>query len=434
MAVVVIGPSSVGKSTFLQNDIRKAHLDNKYTDVVLAYELKSTPIKNSSIIHYNMLLPGLVEYRKLKRGFQRLRLRTEEQTWNMINRSWDFNSEPKFSTIFNSKMIDRCIVLVAPTEELLERIGTREIANPEGQNQGKYRRHFWSQAVKYLPLGRIYEQLFDQLDERKIPYEVLLSSRQVNGFALSDRVYVQANLNARYIQLPDKSQVEAIAQSPKCRYQSVRLPYGIITSPKQYHHLPENRETVLKKLLPETLVGASILDVGSAMGALLFLAERLGAERLVGVELDKSRYEASIMLSDLLQSRASFVCQDFLKLDETEKYDHIFILNVIHHISDFYSFIQKAANLTLKTLTLEFPTLADKKFASFHKLSQSELAALNHLPLIGVSSNRGAGQTFVYSPQAMKHLVMSEIGGFDKCETRQSAIQERVVMVFSRKA
>ncbi len=433
MAVVVIGPSSVGKSTLLQSNTRKAYIDSKYTDVILAYELKPDQIKNNSIIHYNMLHPGLVSYRKLKLSYQRLQLRTEEQRWNAINKNWDFNAEPIFSTILNSKMIDRCIVLVAPVQELLERIDNREIANPEGRKPGKYPGSFWTQAITYLHLNRIYEQLFDLLEQHHIPYDVYFSSKQVDGFALSDRVYVHANLNAQYAPLPEKTQVNTIAQSPECRYQSVRLPYGIITSSKQYKHLPADREAIFKNLLPENLTDSSVLDVGSAMGALLFLAERLGAGRLVGIELDESRYTASVKLAGLLQSRVELVPGDFLEFPETERFDYVFILNVIHHVSDFYGFLRKAARLSRKTLTLEFPVLSDKKFASFHKLSQSELAALNHLPLIGVSSHNGADQTYVYSPHAIKHLVMTEIGGFEKCETRPSAIAERAVMIFSRK-
>ena len=168
-------------------------------------------------------------------------------------------------------------------------------------------------------------------------------------------------------------------------------------------------------------------------GAHLFLAERLGSERLVGVELDAEHYEATLKLTRLLQSQVILRNCDFLDFDAGDYFDHVYILNVTPHVNDYYRFIQKAAQIALKTLTIEFQTLSDNRFARFHKLRQEEPANLNKLPLIGVSSNKSAGQGFVFSPEAMRHLVLDEIGGFDRYEIKEIAIMERVVMKFSRR-
>ena len=165
---------------------------------------------------------------------------------------------------------------------------------------------------------------------------------------------------------------------------------------------------------------------------MLFLAERIGAEQLVGIELDKNRYEGATQLAELLQSQVQLHQCDFLEFDETRRFDHVYILNVIHHVNDFFRFLEKAATACTKSLTLEFPTLSDNKFANFHKLSQTKLGRLNNLPLVGISSDKGAGQTFVYSPEAIRHLVMNEIGGFEMYEVKESAINNRIVMTFFR--
>ena len=419
MSIVVIGPSSVGKSTLLQTNI----LD-KYSDVVFGYELKTTPVREDTVIHYNLFMQGLHRYR-------RLFFRTNQQRWNNINQYWDFDAEPIFAKILHSGMIERWVVLVAPIQELIERIEAREIR--EKPDETNYPSSFWSQAVNNLQVYRIYEQLFDILDQGDVPYDVYYSSETVNGFAPTDRVYVHANLKGAFSALPDKTHVEAIASDPRCQYQTVRLPYGIVTNVRNYQHLPKERDTILKNLLPKDVAGDSILDVGSAMGALLFLAERMGAGRMVGIELDEDRHAASQMLATLLQSQAEFHHVDFLDYDEPVHFDHVFSLNVIHHVHNFYDFIRKMAQACLKTFTLEFPTLTDEKFAQLHKLSQDELATLDKLPLIGVSGSKGAGQSFVYSPKAIIHLIMTEIGGFERYEVKESAFKGRVIVVFYRK-
>ncbi len=401
MAVAVVGPPGVVQSTVLAPSDLPASLGVAVDDFVFGTEHSTRRIKPNSIVRYNLLDQAMGRAHSTGSG-------PDPRDGARVAEAWDFASEPAFRALFGSTLIDRCIVLVVPTSELLD------------------------VDVQHLPLARIYELLFNELDARAVPYDVLMSSMTLDGLEPTDRVFVHHNLRGKHITLPDSERVRAIANGPNCHYQSVRLPHGIVTRTQGYDHLQKDRDRVLASLLPHDITGCSVLDIGSAMGALLFVAERMGAERLEGVEMHDQRHAGSVELAEVLHSRASFHRGDFESFSTDETFDHVFALNVLHHVPDFHRFLTKAAAAATRTLTLEFPTLIDRKFARAHRLTRLVFAPLNRLPLIGVSSISTSDQTYVYSPVAVNHLVMHEIGGFRTCVRVKSENSHRVVMRFSR--
>ena len=246
MAVVVIGPSSVGKSTLLAAESRDKYIEPKYNKIMFGYEIRRKPITNNAIIHYNMLF-------KSSRHYPRLIFRPDSRRWRIINRDWDFNSEPVFRKIFDSGLVEKCIVLVAPLNELVERVKIRLVSEVNSRSQ--YPGRFWLKATTSLQLYRIYEQLFDILERRAVPYEVYFSSSSVDDFLATDRVFVHANLKGKHIPVPTKEQVETIVRNPEFLYQSVRLPHGIMTKTRGHQHLQDDREHILKSLLADDLSG-----------------------------------------------------------------------------------------------------------------------------------------------------------------------------------
>ena len=122
---------------------------------------------------------------------------------------------------------------------------------------------------------------------------------------------------------------------------------------------------------------------------------------------------------------------DFLDYELDDEFDHVFVLNVIHHVHDFDRFLRKAARAAKSTITIEFPTLTDNRFRGLYGFSADQMTPLNELPLIGLSGH-AALQSYVYSPIAIKNLVMNEIGGFARHSTLPSQIADRVIMVFDR--
>ncbi len=112
-----------------------------------------------------------------------------------------------------------------------------------------------------------------------------------------------------------------------------------------------------------------------------------------------------------------------------EAFDHVLILNVLHHVRDIDSFLAKAASLALRSVAIEFPSLTDEKFA-LHRGGPLD-AALNELPLIGVSG-AGVDQTYVFAPEAVKALMIEAVGGFASVRDAPSPIANRHILVFSR--
>lgn len=198
-----------------------------------------------------------------------------------------------------------------------------------------------------------------------------------------------------------------------------------------YEHLGAGRHTSFQKVLGGNLIGRSILDVGCALGDLLFSAERLGSRRLVGIERNQERYLAADMIRDILRSEVEIHHCDFLDYRTDELFDHVFILNVLNHVFDFDRFLRKSAKFAKSTLTIEFPTLTDNKFREVYGLSINQMRPLNELPLIALRSKL-ADQSYVYSPVAVRNIVMNEIGGFSRCLITPSPLSDRVIAVFER--
>lgn len=413
MATLIVGPTCSGKST-LVNSPSLAEFGVDSQAIIFPDQLSYKTIQPHSCIHYN-LLHGIFKF---------------GACWQ----NWEFPDEPIFKQILNSNKVQNAIVLVSPIQELRQRIKTRKII--EAHNPTPYPNQFWLKCLEKINIFYLYEKFLGTLNTLGISYKVIFSSSQNSAdnfhpeFRETDRVYIHKNLRGQYVKCPARQEVESFANNPNFHYQSVLLPYGISTCPQNYEHVKQGRHLTFEMLLPETLQGESVLDIGTALGDLLFHAERLGASDLVGLEPNRVRFEAAKRLKKFLHSEVELINRDFLALEDERTFDHVYVLNVIHHVTDFYEFLYKAASRSRKTLNIEFPTLTDTKFLRFWQLSRQQVNELNKLPIFGMSSLKQADQTFVYSPVAMEQLIMSEIGGFEHHRILHSPIKDRIIMTF----
>jgi hypothetical protein len=181
MAVLVVGPTTVGKSTFLKSENVEA-LGVQKPKILFGFQLHQSEIPAESLIHYNLLNPA-IEYR---------------DDLMLANERWDFFAKPVFKKVISSGLLSQCVVLVAPLSELAERINNRRVDEDHGPNFG-YDSEFWTMVVQRLDLCSIYEILFCIFDQFRIPYKVLFSSG--NRFLPSDRAFVRANLEGHYVPL-----------------------------------------------------------------------------------------------------------------------------------------------------------------------------------------------------------------------------------------
>jgi hypothetical protein len=176
-SVLVIGPSSVGKSTLIASP-KLAELGLNRPRVVFGNQLSHSKVPANALIHYNML-------------FSAPKVTGD---WNATNAHWDFIAEPIFKKIVTSGLIQHCVVLISPVAEMVERMKQRVAV--EETRTGVYDQKFWIEAIQSFDLYRLYGQLFDVLDHAHIPYLVLFSSSQEeHGFRQTDRASTYANLN-----------------------------------------------------------------------------------------------------------------------------------------------------------------------------------------------------------------------------------------------
>src|SRR5262245_38732435 len=93
-----------------------------------------------------------------------------------------------------------------------------------------------------------------------------------------------------------------LAQSPTFWWQRFELAPGVWTPGND--HL---RTLLAESAVPADLAGKSVLDIGTANGAVCFEMERRGASRIVGVDIESGTDFGFERTRDFLESRAEFV-------------------------------------------------------------------------------------------------------------------------------
>jgi SAM-dependent methyltransferase len=408
MTILVIGPTNVGKSTYIRH-----HLGSEKT--YFGYELAHAEIPCNGVIHYNLLF-----------------MAPELLNSGDLTPEWDILAEPVFAKMLASGRIQRAVVLTAPLDELVDRAAARRI-NELDRNPSTYLSEMWSTVLTRVDLFAIYDRLFDALEKAAIPVEVLYAASSPElefSFLPSDQVYVHHNLGGRHVEgRPSLEDVEKVVALQGAEYQSVQLPHGLRTLPRGFGHVADRRRETFSLLNEHSRFhGRSVLDVGCAVGEMLFRAERRGAKRLVGIEMKPLRHNAAVEIGKLLATDAKFVAGDFLKLDIKEQFDDVLVLNVLHHVSDFRSFLLKAASLTRDRLVVEYPTLCDPLFLS---LGPFQGLSVQHLPIVGVSSSN-RDQTFVYTRAAIERIVNDAAPFNSQC--MPSPIDGRELLILTKKS
>lgn len=391
--LLVIGPSSVGKSTFINSsvisDLGYVRSDQPFQMVKKGGLKKGKPIPPNAVMHWNYFAGA-----SRLEGLDRLEV----------------------------GQIDRAVVIVAPVTELEQRAAVRTTG--EG-DRGEYNSEHWLTKIKDTDFFQSYEDLFDFFDARGIKYDVIYSSKAcAERFVKSDRVFAHHNLRGKYFDVPSPAEVQSALNLDRIPYQDAVLPHAMKPGKKS-----RSRQGTFSQIFPDSLAGRSVLDIGCAVGEFLFAAERRGAQGLVGVEADSNRFEIASKVGKLNKSEVNFHNISFQEFKSESKFDYVLLLNVIHHIADFRSMLLKAASLTKRRLVVEFPTLNDRKFRSITEFDPASIPA--DLPLVGVSSKK-VGQRFVFTPAAIKRLCMEETGLFSSCETFESPKADRLIMVFDR--
>lgn len=181
MAILIIGPSSVGKSTFISSEEGR-ELRGDSRNVIYGFQIADKEFSADTLVHYNMLHHAL----------------SFRGDYVLANEKWDFRDDPIFVRIVQSGLIEKSIVMVAPRLELVERIERRTQIEPF-LNEA-YKVKLWKEITEQIDIFRVYEHLLSLFDQLNIPYRIIFSSAyQPKRFQTSDRKSILANLEGRLI-------------------------------------------------------------------------------------------------------------------------------------------------------------------------------------------------------------------------------------------
>src|SRR5436309_9657164 len=418
MLWIISGPTSVGKSTFIQSKQFPA-LTGFRPKKKLVIKPMDVPANDPQlfadadcIVHYNMLRPVSL--------FARSEATEATSPREYQTRSLEFTADPwwnEFSRLAKDKP-KRAVVVVGNLAAILERAGGRRGYNIE----------YWTSLYQKLNLPDIYRAWCSELERQQIPFtfvDATDSTYPVLDAAAAFEIVDRNVMKTSY----SKQQIEKILQEERFHYHRVNLPYGL--------HTPGRDRTATRDLIfPESLSGKSVLDVGSALGYFCFEAEARGAARVVGVELDRERFRQACLLKDIIGSGVEFLQRDILRQPLHEQFDYVCLLNVIHHLDEPIRAIHQLAAIARELLVIEFPTFEDPKFRKTTRIRFPK--RYNLLPLIGVSSKRAtskkanSGQTFVFTPDAITRILQDHRPLFSQIKIIDSPVSGRKIALCRR--
>lgn len=147
----------------------------------------------------------------------------------------------------------------------------------------------------------------------------------------------------------NKSEIQALIEKlGDHRYGRVKLPYGLATR-------GVDRTLTTKLIFPSSLKGKTVLEIGSAFGAVCFEAEELGAKSVTGWEIKKPRYARAQLFRKIKGSKVLFENKDALHEPLSGKYDYVLILNVLHHLKEHAKLLERVLPLAKEKLIIEGP-------------------------------------------------------------------------------
>jgi 2-polyprenyl-3-methyl-5-hydroxy-6-metoxy-1,4-benzoquinol methylase len=213
------------------------------------------------------------------------------------------------------------------------------------------------------------------------------------------------------------------------RYQDIALPYGLATG-------GVDRSRTARAVLPDDLRGSSVLDVGSKYGYFCFEAARRGAERVVGVDVDPDSVRKARLLADCLGHDVCFEALDVEASPLHESFDLVLCLNLLHHLRNPLTVLDRLASRTRDRLVLETAAVGrhDRR-----KLGLSRVAGrlLGRAPILYVSRNGTSGkrsvQKFFITPAAIENLLLHHRRSFARVDVFPSEHKDRFLAVAHRR-
>lgn len=233
---------------------------------------------------------------------------------------------------------------------------------------------------------------------------------------------------------PSRGAIEAFLASNDLGHQRIPLPHGLATP-------GEDRSDTAAVVFPPDLLGQSVLDVGCSLAFFCHEAKRRGAGRVVGLEIDAERLRQARALASFAGHKIDLRAFDVEDDDLDERFDHVLLLDVLQHARDPLAVLAKATRWTTQRLVLELPGFLDPGMKGYLQRTfgwrRRHLRWLEPLPLIGVGwgggVNRDREQTFVFTPGAVKRLLLEQRRVFARLEIHPSPKRGRFLAIAHRR-
>lgn len=391
---LVMGPSSVGKSTFISQQW------DTELPVLMAFELPERTIpKGSCVVHYNTLRP--------------FRLSS-----NVMD-DHSLPEDPILAKLMEYKNRLKIYFLIQPKEVIMKRMLLREdIELTLGlKTQKAYPSHKFFQLIHDLNLHQDFLKWNQFFLEHQIDITVLKEKGGIYYYV--DRDAVQSEFEAQAPLTFSKDELQLILSKFSFEYQCVTLPHGLRTP-------GQDRSSTASLIFEYNVNERTVLDVGTAIGYFAFEAESRGAAVVHATELNAKRLLAARILGVVKNSKVKFLKKDFVKDIIPYKYDLVLALNILHHLPYPFYALKQLSDLTIELLILEFPDLTDPKYRCDFNLTLSE----DKQPLIAVGDLAHRDQHFLFSREAIQQYLISNNRFFRKINWMQSPMHKSRHLAF----
>jgi len=208
-----------------------------------------------------------------------------------------------------------------------------------------------------------------------------------------------------------EADIRSMLEREKFVYQDIKLPYGLSTG-------GSDRSAVVEKAFPKDMSGKSLFDLGCRYGYFSFEAERRGATRVVGGDTDPNGLAKCKLLADVLGSEVQFLKFDIERDPMPGTFDFVLCLNILHHLRNPFSTLDKLIDATRDTLILEIAELTPKDRRE-SRINRVLGAILNRLPILyvgGAGKKNKGGRSFFITENAIATMLNKHRRDFAKIE------------------